>query len=179
MVANVPSRALSSRTSPSVQSSISGFVLVAGAVAYALLVGVLGVTFTATPFCLGVIALAAGLVGPRRHLVPVGLVLAAWGVSVLLASEVSSLGNRATPLETVGVGAGLYLVRLVAPDDERGAWLTSGTLVVLFSGLFHLLAFNTDKIGKWQAWTVVLILWGLWELRPSPARVDAEPPSKP
>jgi hypothetical protein len=159
---------------PSVRSSLSGLVLVAGAVAYAVAQGVLGVTFNATPLSIGVIAVVAGLVGPRRHLVPVGLALAAWGVSVLLALEVSALGARTTALEVVGFGVGLVLVRIVAPAEQRGSWLTSASIAVLVSGLSFLFAFDMDQVGKWQGWTVVLVLWGLWEMRPSGEGVDAE-----
>ena len=146
----------------------------AGAGAYALAQGALGVTFNATPLSIGVIALLAGLVGHRRHLVPVGLALAAWGVGVLLSAEVDGLGSRTTALHVVGFGAGLALVRLLAPADQRGSWLTSASLAVLVSGLSYLVAFDMDQLGKWQAWTVAIVLWGLWEMRPSGERVDPE-----
>ncbi len=167
MVASVSSSAL-----PTVRSSLSGLVLLAGAGAYALAEGALGVTFNATPLIIGLVALVAGLVGPRRHLVPVGLALAGWGVGVLLAGEVDGLGDRTTALHVVGFGAGLVLVRLIAPADQQGSWLASGSLAVLVSGLSFLLAFDMDQLGRWQGWTVALVLWGLWELRPSGERVD-------
>jgi hypothetical protein len=160
---------------PSVRSSLSGLVLLVGAGGYALAQGALGVTFNATPLMIGVIALLAGLVGTRRHLVPVGLALAGWGVGVLLAAEVDGLGDRTTALQVVGFGAGLGLVRLVAPAEQRGSWLTSASLAVLVSGLSYLLAFDMDQLGKWQGWTVAIVLWGLWELRPSRERVDTNP----
>jgi len=147
---------------------------VAGAGAYALAYGALGVTFNATPLSIGVIALLAGLVGTRRHLVPVGLALAGWGVGVLLAAEVDGLGDRTTALHVVGFGAGLGLVRLLAPAEERGSWLTSASLAVLVSGLAYLMAFDVGQLGKWQAWTAAMVLWGLWELRPSPERAGAQ-----
>jgi len=160
---------------PSLRASLSGLVLVAGAGVYALAQGPIGVTFNATPLMIGVIALTAGLVGPRRHLVPVGLALTGWGVGVLLATEVDGLSDRTTALYVVGFGVGLMLVRLVAPDAERGAWLTSASLAVLVSGLSYLLAFDMDQLGKWQGWTLALVLWGVWELRPSRERVETNP----
>ncbi len=145
----------------------------AGAGAYAVAQGAIGVTFNATPLMIGVIALAAGLIGPRRHLIPVGLALTSWGVGVLLAAEVDALRDRTTALYVVGFGVGLVLVRWAAPGDQRGAWLTSASLAVLVSGLAQLFAFDMDQLGRWQGWAVALVLWGLWELRPSPERSSA------
>lgn len=163
---------VSSSARPSVRSLVSGLVLLAGAGAYALSQRLVEVSFNATPLIIGVAAVVAGLVGPRRHLVPIGLALAGWGVGVLLAAEVDALRDRTTALHVVGFGVGLGLVRLVAPEDERGSWLTSASLAVLFSGLSFLLAFDMDQLGRWQGWAVAMVLWGLWEMRPSPERVD-------
>ncbi len=161
---------------PSFRSSVSGLLLLAGAGVYALSQGVVGVAFAATPLTIGVAALAAGLAGPRRHLLPVGLALAGWGAGVLLAAEIDGLGDRTTALHVVGFGARLCLVRAVAPAYQRGSWLNSASISVLVSGLSFLLAFDMDQLGRWPAWTAAMVLWGLWEMRPSPEQVEQVEP---
>jgi len=158
---------MSDRTLAKVGAALPCVVLLLGAGIYAVALGAIGVTFNATPLIIGLIAVVAGLAGPRRHLIPVGLALAGWGSGVLLAAEVRSLQDRTTPLYVVGFGAGLVLVRLVAPHSQRGSWLTSAAIAVLVSGLFYLAAFDVDQLGRWPAWALALVAWAVWELRPA------------
>ncbi len=152
---------------PSLRTAVSALLLLAGAAVYALAVGGLGITFNATPLVIGVSALLAGLAGDRRHLIPVGLALCGWGVGVLTAAEIRSLEDRTTALHVVGFGAGLVLVRLVAPKDRRGSWLTSASIAVLVSGLSFLGAADVEQLTTWWAWALAMAAWSIWELRPT------------
>jgi len=64
-------------------------VLLAGAVLYGVLVGGGSLRFATTPLLLGLIVVAAGLVGTRRRVIGTGLVLAGWGA----ASDMADLGR--------------------------------------------------------------------------------------
>lgn len=84
----------------------AGVALLATAAGYAALVGGVGVTFNATPFLLGLGAVAAGVVARQTGLVGVGLTLVGWGTAVLAVREGPLPDNREAAAFLVGAGAG-------------------------------------------------------------------------
>ncbi len=110
-------------------------LLLAGAVVYGVLVGGGSLRFTTTPLLLGVIVVAAGLVGTRRRVIGTGLVLAGWGAAVVLVDHGVVPGDRTTPAYMLGIGAGLLVALAAAPRRERADWLTSASITAFTAPL--------------------------------------------
>lgn len=89
---------------------IAGSVLLVAAVGYALGVGSGGVTFDITPLATGL----AGVIGRAWRLVPIGLVLAGWGVAVVLVRHGPLPSGREAPAFLVGAGVGMLAAQVVA-----------------------------------------------------------------
>lgn len=141
----------------------SAGVVLAGAVAYAILVGADVVAFTATPLCLGIIAIAAGLAGIRPKVVATGLVLACWGVAVLLVDHKVVPAARTTPAYMLGIGIGLLAASHLAPRAQRGDWLASAVVVAVTGPLSLYVAYDISAFGRWPLWSLVLAGWAAWE----------------
>jgi len=141
----------------------SAAVVATGAAVYALLVGLHVVGFATTPLLLGMIAVVAGLVGTRRRVVGTGLVLAGWGAAVLLVDRGVVPGARMTPAYMMGVGAGLLVAAAVAPRDERGDWLTSGSVAAVTGPLSLYGSYDVAALGRWPLWFAVMVGWAAWE----------------
>jgi len=141
--------------------------LALGALAYSLAEGVAHLTFSATPLIIGVIVLAAALVGGERHLVPNGLVLASWGAAVLGIGHGPFPGNRTAPGYLVGMAVGLLIVAFLVKDHERAAWTKTAALTAVAGGLAFYLAFDVATLDAWQLWAALLLAWaGLEALHP-------------
>ncbi len=147
--------------------SVSGLVLVAGAIVYGVLVGAADVTFNATPLIVGASAAAAGLIGQQRRLVPIGLTLVGWGSAVLLVFDGPVPDGREASAFLIGLAIGLLAAHAVAR-----AWhlpLTGALLAALNGGLAFYLAFDVSWLGEWPFWTAALVAWGVLEaVRPPP-----------
>lgn len=141
----------------------SGLTLVAGAGVYALVAGVAGATFAGTPLALGIIAVVAGIVGTRHRVVGTGVVLAGWGVAVLLVDRGVVPAERTAPAYMLGTAAGL-LVAAAAGRAERGAWLTSGAIAAFTGPLVLYLSYDLAAFGRWPFWALALLAWAGWEL---------------
>ncbi len=141
----------------------SAGVVLGGAIAYAVLEGADVVAFTATPLCLGVIAIAAGLAGIRPKVVATGLVLASWGVAVLLVDHQVVPAARATPAYMLGIGIGLLAASHLAPRAQRGDWLASAVVVAVTGPLSLYVAYDISALGRWPLWALVLVAWAAWE----------------
>ncbi len=146
------------------RSAGSAVVLLVGAGVYALLEGVAKANFDLTPLALGLIAVAAGLFGSRGRPLATGLVLAGWGSAVLLVDHGVVPAARTTPAYMLGIGVGLMVAARLAPAGDRGAWLTSASIVAFASALILYLADGMSGVAHWQLWVVVLIAWAAWEL---------------
>ena len=153
----------------------SAVVLLGGAIVYAVLEGVAKADFDLTPLTLGSIAIVAGVFGVRSRLLATGLVLAGWGSAVLLVDHGIVPAARTTPAYMLGIGAGLLVAARLAPAKERGAWLTSGSIVAFASALSLYLTFDMSSVGHWQLWGAVLVAWAGWELFWSTRRITAAP----
>jgi len=138
-------------------------VLLAGAVLYGVLVGGGSLRFTTTPLVLGVIVVAAGLVGTRRGVIGTGLVLAGWGAAVVLVDHGVVAADRATPAYMLGVGAGLLVTLAAAPHRERADWLTSASITTVTAPLSLYLASDMATLGRWTIWSALLVGWAGWE----------------
>ncbi len=138
--------------------------MLAGAGVYALLQGLVGVTFNATPFTVGLIVGCAGLVGRRQHLLPTALVLIGWGAGVLAVHAAIVPGERITPAYMVGIGLGLVATAALAPAHERGGWLVTASISTLTAPLAFYLVYDFEVLGRWPAWTLTLVAWALWEM---------------
>ena len=140
---------------------VAGVVLAVAAAVYAGLVGGAGVTFDITPLAVGVATVAAGLIGRRRRLVPIGLTLAGWGAAVLLVLNGPVPDDRQAAAYLIGTAVGLLAASVVAR-----AWnlaLTGALLSVLSSGVAFYLAYDIEAFGGWKLWAGALAAWGVFE----------------
>lgn len=138
--------------------------LLVGAMAYALLVGGVGVTFDATPLLVGLVALAAAVLGHSTRMVATGLALAGWGAAVLLVRHGPLPDDREAVAFLVGAGAGLVVARVIArarPDLQLG----DGSVALVAGGIAFYLAFDATWIDDWPLWTAVMVGWAAWEAR--------------
>ncbi len=140
---------------------VAALILALGAVAYGFGQRA-GLAFDTTPLTVGVVVVAAGVVGRTRRLLPNGLVLAGWGAAVL-ANDHGLPQGRETPVYMIGIGLGLLAARLASRPDERGAWFGAAATTATFSGLAYYGAFVTPRLGQAGAWTVSLLAWALVE----------------
>ncbi len=140
---------------------IAGPVLVVAAVVYALGVGSGGVTFDITPLAIGLAAVLAGLIGRAWRLVPIGLVLAGWGVAVVLVRHGPLPFGRAAPAFLVGAGVGMLAAQVVARGHRLT--LTGVTITLIVGGLSFYAAYDIDALGRWPVWAVSLAAWGTYE----------------
>ena len=142
----------------------SGAVFLIGAGIYALLQHSETVTFIVTPLSVGLIAIVAGLLSTRRRAMATGLVLAGWGVAVVLVDSEVVSGERTTPAYMLGIGAGLLVARALAPRLERIDWMTSGAIAAVLGPLSLYLAYDFETLGRWPAWALSLVAVAVWEL---------------
>ncbi|MEO7571996.1 MAG: hypothetical protein ABIX10_06125 [Acidimicrobiales bacterium] len=145
---------------------LPGLVLLGGAGVYAVLVGAADVTFNSTPLLIGVAALAAGIVGRRQRLVPIGLTLAGWGLAVLLVRDGPLPDNRAAPAYLVGMSVGL-----LAANDVARNWrvpLTGALISALAGGLSFYAAYDIEALNRWPLWAAALAVWGVFEVARAP-----------
>jgi len=149
---------------PAAHNAISGVVFLAGAGVYALLQSS-GITdFDTTPLSVGIIAILAGLLSSRQRAIATGLVLAGWGTAVLLVANEVVPAPRTTPAYMLGIGVGLLLAALLAPEAHRGDWLTSGAIAAAFGPLGLFLSYDVSSLGRWPAWALTLVALAVWEL---------------
>ncbi len=141
---------------------LAGVVLIAGAGVYAALVGAGNLTFNSTPLIIGATALAAGVLGRRGRLVPVGLTLAGWGAAVLLVRNGPLPDDRSAPAFLVGMSVGLLAAQAVAR-----AWripITGALITALTGGMAFYVAYDVEALGDWPLWTAALTVWGVIEM---------------
>ena len=129
-------------------------VLLAGAALYAALVyGPL--EFFWTPLLVGAVYLAAAAVGGRRGgFWATGLVLAGWGVGVLLISE-AKMDLSSGDAYLLGVGAGVTVAGLLVQRGFSVDLLGVGATVFI-AGLLHAVAHQGNFLTK--PWTYVALL---------------------
>ena len=140
---------------------IAGSVLVVAAIIYALGVGGAGVTFDITPLAVGLAAVLAGLIGRAWRLVPIGLVLAGWGLAVVLVRHGPLPEGREAPAYLVGAGVGMLAAQAVA--RRHRLTLTGATITLVIGGLSFYAAYDIDALGRWPVWAVSLGAWGVYE----------------
>ncbi len=145
----------------------AGFVLIAGAAVYAVLVGAAGVTFNCTPLVIGVSACAAGLLGRSRRLVPIGLTLVGWGAAILLVRDGPLPDDRVAPAYLVGAAIGLLAAHAVARPWHLS--LTGALMTALISGTVFYVAYDIDTLADWPVWAAALTVWGAFEVVRRPA----------
>lgn len=140
----------------------SAIVLGLGALAYAALLGPLGVTFDATPLVVGSIALAAAVLGRSPRLTATALTLIGWGAAVMLTRHGPLPDAREAASFLVGGGFGLLTARLVA-RRRRDLDVGEGSTVLVVGGMAFFLAFDADWLYDWPVWSAFLVGWALWE----------------
>lgn len=141
-----------------------------GAAAYAAALGPGGLTFDATPAFLGAVVLVAAAVTPRRrHLVAPGSVLALWGAAVLLVRQGPLPDDREAPAFVVGVALGLLVVALLGRRPGSAASPAGAAATAVLGGTAFYVAYDIAWLGRWPAWALALVAWGLWEALPRPA----------
>lgn len=140
----------------------SALALLAGAAAYAAF----RPRLDGSLIFLGVIALAAGLLGRNRtHFIPVGLVLAGWGLAVWLVSEDIIPRNRSQAAAVTGLGLGIYLsARLARSPQQRSEWLYTGAICIFNGGFSYYVLYELPvAFARWSAFTIFLLGWAAWE----------------
>ncbi len=142
----------------------SGLVLLAGAGAYALLVGVADTAFAVTPLILGAVAVVAGVAGTRPRVIGTGAVLAGWGAAVLLVDRGVVPGERTTPAYMLGIASGLLAAAALAGPRDRSDWLTSGAVAAFTGPLALYLSYDVAAFGRWPLWAFAMLAWAAWEL---------------
>lgn len=143
---------------PSTTAAVFG----AGAVIYALMLGLFDVTFDATPLIVGTIALAAAVLGRAPRLVATALTLIGWGAAVMLTRHGPVPNEREAAAFLVGAGLGLLAARLLGwrrADLDLG----EGSTVLVAGGLAFYLAYDADWLYDWPIWTAFLLGWAAWE----------------
>ena len=142
----------------------SGLVLLAGAGAYALLVGVAGTSFAVTPLFLGAVAVVAGVAGTRPRVIGTGAVLAGWGAAVLLVDRGVVPGERTASPYMLGIASGLLVAAALAGPRDRSDWLTSGAVAAFTGPLALYLSYDVATFGRWPLWAFAMLAWAAWEL---------------
>lgn len=146
------------------RNTASGVVFLAGAGVYALLQRSATLGFEFTPLSVGIVAVIAGLVSNRRRTIATGLVLAGWGVAVVLVVSGAVPPPRTTPAYMLGIGVGLLVAAVLAPKARRGEWLTSGAIAAVLGPLGLYLSYDVGAFGRWPAWALSLVILAGWEL---------------
>jgi glucan phosphoethanolaminetransferase (alkaline phosphatase superfamily) len=137
-------------------------VQLAGAAGYLLLVGVVGVTFDATPLVFGTVMLVAARYRPRLIVAAAALLL--WGAAVLLARHGPVPADREAALVMVAFGlAGLLMVWPRALVPPRVA-LEGLSVVLLAGGAAFYLAYDLPVLTDARLWAAALavnavVLW--------------------
>ncbi len=157
----------------------SVLVLFVGAGVYAALEGPAGVTFYITPAFVGLCAVVAGAVGPVRQLIGAGLALLGWGTAVLLVHYSVISGAQTAPAYMVGLALGVLVARVVAPKTGRTQWMTAAVLAGGLGALGYFLEFDYLWLGRWPAWCLTLLAWGVYTaiaslIRPRAGRPTTE-----
>ncbi len=140
----------------------SAIVLAGGAVVYGGVSAAGVLPFRATPAAIGVVVIAAGLVGRSRHLLPNGAVLLGWGAGVLVAADLAPAGREA-PLYLLGVACGVLAARVWSRPDERSAWFAAAATAAVAGGASFSLAYEVSWVGRWPTWAASIAAWAAVE----------------
>lgn len=151
-------------------------VLLLGAVAVGLLVGSgRPLDFLWLPLVTGLVYLAAAAAGGRDGaLWGPAWVVTGFGVGVGLTVGGPLGGELFSPVVLTCVGAGA-VVAMLLPRLGIAVDGLSVAAAVLLSGVFFLLSERgpTEVFRSPLVYAALLALWGLWELRPEPARTGS------
>lgn len=123
------------------------------------------------PIIIGLSYVVAGLLsGKRGLLLGPGIVLTAWGVAPMTLNYAEEFPG----LYYLCLGTGLLIAALLAQRGWYRITPMSLALPVLFIGGTILVA---SFVGQWltTVLAVLLVAWGLAELRPQPAHDDRSP----
>jgi hypothetical protein len=136
--------------------------LFAGAIAYALVLGVAGATFNLTPLFFGIVVAAAGLVAasPRLQTIAAGLI--GWGIAVLLVRSGPLPDDHESAAFLVGAAVGLAVAGVIA---HRAGISSAGAAITLVSSgtAFYFEIDHPSVLGSWRFWAGALLAWALWE----------------
>jgi len=133
-----------------------------GAVVYALLLGVAGVTFNVTPLAFGLVVGAAAVAGRSPRLGSIAAGLIGWGVAVLLVRSGPLPDDHESAAFLVGAAAGLAIGSVVA--HRGGIAATAAPITLVSSGIaFYFAIDHPSVLGSWRFWAVALLAWALWE----------------
>lgn len=148
----------------------SALALLAGALVMGLVVQPKLVPFYWTPLIVGLTYLAAATVGGRKGtLWAPGVVTTCWGIAVLLGVfGVVTLDGKLSYDIAAAIGVAIVLafrrVTLATAAGPVGIIVSVGVIQV------HNYAHSPAWIFQGVTFAILLGLWGLWELRPAPAR---------
>ncbi len=152
-----------------------GAALLVGGVALILLVAPIGgLELFWMPLIIGLTYLASSAAGGRSGglWVP-GFIVTSWGVSVLaiLSGTIGEAGRDFASGTLIGIGVGAVLAVLVLPRLGIPCNALAVAVIVLAIGVLEQFQFLVGgaTADAWP-WGVLLVLGGLWELRPSLTR---------
>ncbi|MGI8537685.1 MAG: hypothetical protein ACR2K2_14660 [Mycobacteriales bacterium] len=149
--------------------------LIAGALVEGVLVQQGIIEFFWTPLILGLTYLvAATAAGRKGALWAPGIVVTCWGVAVVLGvKQVLTFDASLSYYVAAAIGVAIALVLRYAVGLAAGP---VGLVVSVAVVVAHAIPNLPSWIFQGLTWGIVLGIWGLWELRPSPA---AKEPSSP
>ena len=140
----------------------AGVVLFAGSVVYALLLGVAGLTFNATPLLFGATVATAGIASRSPRLQSIAAGLTGWGVAVLLVRSGPLSASHESAAFLIGAAAGLVVASVIA--SRAGAPATAAPITLVSSGVaFYFEVDHPSVLGSWRFWALALLAWATWE----------------
>lgn len=131
-------------------------VYLAGAAIYFLVVEVFGANFLITPLFIGGIMLVASVVRPR--LLASAIVLAAWGVAVLLVDHGVLASGRATPSYMAAFGVAALILLALRRWFAAEVALESIAVIMLVGGIALYAAYDQPAFGRGWLWALALAL---------------------
>lgn len=147
--------------------------LIAGALVEGVLVQQGIIEFFWTPLILGLTYLAAATAAGRKGaLWAPGIVVTCWGVAVVLGvKQVLTFDASLSYYVAAAIGVAIALVLRYAVGLAAGP---VGLVVSVAVVVAHAIPNLPSWVFQGLTWGILLGIWGLWELRPSP---DEEPRS--
>jgi hypothetical protein len=133
-----------------------------GALVYALLLGVAGVTFNVTPLSFGVVVGIAAVAARSARLASIAAGLTGWGIAVLLVRSGPVPDDHESAAFLVGAAVGLAVASVIA--HRAGIAGTAAPITLVSSGIaFYFEIDHPSVLGSWRFWAVALAAWSVWE----------------
>lgn len=130
-------------------------VYAAGAIIYFVLRRLLDLDFLASPLIFGVVLLAASYFRPR--LLASGILLASWGVFVLLDGKGPFADGRSAPMYVLGFGVGALILLALRERIASRISLEAVATVMTVAGVWYYLVYDFDVLEAPWLWSAYLL----------------------